>query len=208
MFINPTIAIERGWIKGNINLNNIQPNAIDFTLDKMFEICKVPCSITETIPKNMRVQQEVPTYGLVSGHNDPTGRAKTTAGWMIESGSYDCMSDFYVEIPEGVAAYLIVRSTFNRNGMFITSGLYDSGFKGHIGFVLHNPIGSATIEVGIRVGQIIFISSDSAGVYAGGWNHQQGTHYSQNKAPDAAQQVAPAFVENWMCGYPTTLGDK
>lgn len=181
MFINPTIAIEKRWIKGNLTLNHIQPNAIDFTLDKMFEIYKDShCSITEFAPKKMRVQQEVPSYGLVSGHNDPSGPVKIAAGWTVGPGSYDCMSDFYVEIPEGVAAYLIVRSTFNRNGMFITSGLYDSGYKGHIGFVLHNPIGPATIEVGIRVGQIIFVSSDNAGVYAGGWNHDQGTHYSEN----------------------------
>ena len=35
-----------------------------------------------------------------------------------------------VSIEEGYAGFVITRSTLNRNGVFITSGLYDSGYHG------------------------------------------------------------------------------
>lgn len=99
--------------------------------------------------------------------------------WHLSSKKvYDGMSDVYVNLPEGIAAQLIIRSTFNRNGIFLTSGLYDSGFKGHIGFAIHNNSGEAKIGFGTRIGQIIFVSSDSVGSYAGGWNHEEGTHHA------------------------------
>lgn len=179
MFINPKTAIERGWIKGDITDTHIQPNAIDFTLDRVFFINPIgSCAITE-FGKRMRPQQEVTVLPIKRQLYDIPNAPDDLYGWNLEQGSWDCMSDFYVEVPPGVAAYLIIRSTFNRNGLFITSGLYDSGFKGHIGFVLHNLLGHTTIQQGTRVGQIIFVSSENAGVYAGGWNHEQGTHHSE-----------------------------
>jgi deoxycytidine triphosphate deaminase len=178
MFINPKHAIEKGWIKGNITDKHIQPNAIDFTLDRVFNITGDPCVVAE-FGKSMRPQYErhpIPIerelYNIL---NAPT----SVEGWILPQGSYDCMSDFYVQVPAGVAATLIVRSTFNRNGVFITSGLYDSGFQGHIGFVLHNLLGQVTVPIGTRVGQLIFVASENAGVYAGGWNHEIGTHHSE-----------------------------
>ena len=180
MFINPKHAIEQGWVKGIVNDKQIQPNAIDFTIDRVFQVDRhSSCAITET-GKRMRGQKEVqPFPGSRELYNmgdvDPT-----TLIWNIERGSWDCMSDLYVEVPEGVAAQLIIRSTFNRNGLFLTSGLYDSGFKGHIGFMLHNVMeGVAFVAKGTRVGQIIFVASENAGVYAGGWNHEIGTHHSE-----------------------------
>ena len=126
----------------------------------------------------MRGGSKVPTLDLPD-HDDVQ-----RPFWSISSHSvYDGMSDIYVELPEGVAAMLIIRSTFNRNGLFLTSGLYDSGYKGHLGFALHNRADAqARVAPGTRVGQVIFVSSDSAGMYAGGWNHDQGTHHS-DEAP-------------------------
>jgi deoxycytidine triphosphate deaminase len=141
MFINPKIAIEKGWIKGNIEDKHIQPNAIDFTIDKLFTIDDMPFVISEQ-GKNMRGGSEL----------SPNERWEDRDYWILEERrSYDAMSNFYVELPEGIAALLIVRSTFNRNGLFVTSG-------------------------GTRVGQIIFVESENALMYAGGYNHAQGTH--------------------------------
>jgi deoxycytidine triphosphate deaminase len=89
------------------------------------------------------------------------------------------MSDVYVEVPAGVAAKLIIRSTLNRNGIFLTSGLYDAGFKGNLGFVLHNRAGEAYLAPGTRVGQIEFYKSDSEGLYLGGYNTKEGQHWSE-----------------------------
>jgi len=171
MFIKPTVAIDNGWIKGNFTDKNIQPNAIDFTLDKLFTLNNSkPFRISEE-GKEMKGGNEVFASPDV---------ITNIAYWRLDGHTtYDGMSDFYVDIPEGVAAMLIVRSTFNRNGIFITSGLYDSGYKGHCGFAIHNNSGYAYISPKTRIGQIIFVESDSASMYNGSWNHKDGSHYSE-----------------------------
>ena len=171
MFINPKTAIEEGWVTGITNPEvQVQPNAIDFTLDHLFSIDDQPFIISEA-GKTMR-----------GGSPMEISVVDSVEYWNLRGGRvYDGMSDIYVDLPEGVAAQLIIRSTLNRNGLFLTSGLYDSGYKGHLGFAIHNRANErALIAPGTRVGQVIFVSSDSAGMYAGGWNHEAGTHYSED----------------------------
>jgi deoxycytidine triphosphate deaminase len=171
MFINPTVAIDNGWIKGDFGYDNVQPNAIDFTLNKLFTINQSQAFRIDSDEKRMRGGSEV------KATFDPRFNKEY---WTLHAGNcYDGMSDFYVDIPEGVAAMLIVRSTFNRNGIFITSGLYDSGYKGHCGFAIHNNSGIAHIEPNTRIGQIIFVESGTAKLYNGSWNHKDGSHYSE-----------------------------
>lgn len=173
MFINPKVAIEQGWVSGINNQNvQVQPNAIDFTLDRLFNIndnefivCKDPANANKEM-KQMRGGAE-----LAPSPDRRTG----VQFFNLDTGSYDMLSDVFVELPDGVAAMLVTRSTFVRNGLFLVSGLYDTGFKGHVGCVLHNMLGAAKVEKGTRVGQIIFIEASSAGVYAGGYNHAAGT---------------------------------
>lgn len=173
MFINPKTAIENGWIKGITDTaKQVQPNAIDFTLDEVWTINPNLCAISES-GKQMRGGGKIEPVPARNG---------TGTFWHLEPGVYDCLSDMYVEVPEGVAAQLVIRSTFARNGMFLMSGLYDSGFKGRIGFALHVPLTRSSsagfdtiIGIGTRVGQIIFIEAKSAGLYSGGYNHAAGT---------------------------------
>lgn len=178
MFINPQHAIKQGWIKGIIDeFVQIQPNAIDFTLDRLFYSNEDDFIISKD-PKNPGKElKQMRTMTEVSSVLDR--RSGVNFYHLRSNSAYDAMSNVYVEIPVGVAAQLIIRSTFNRNGLFLTSGLYDSGFKGHIGFALHNRSGIAKIEVGTRIGQIMFIESANAGTYKGGWNHSEGTHFTE-----------------------------
>ena len=54
MFINPKIAIEEGWVTGIHDPDlQVQPNAIDFTLDKVFTIDAKPFILDEN-SKQMR----------------------------------------------------------------------------------------------------------------------------------------------------------
>ena len=170
MFINPKTAIQEGWIKGLTDPDKqVQPNAIDFTADRAFEIVDQDFYVSETF-KQMRGSEPLePSLTFYEANNKPS--------WIIPPGGMiDFLSDVYVDLPEGVAAQLVIRSTLARNGLLLVSGLYDSGFKGHIGFLLHNRFpNDAVIAEHTRVGQIIFVSSDSAGSYAGGYNHDAGT---------------------------------
>lgn len=171
MFINPKIAISEGWITGIRDEEvQVQPNAIDFTLDRLFTIHSTNGFHISEEGKQMRGGSE-----LTPLHD----RREGVDYWRLDPNSvYDGVSDIYVKLPDGVAAMLIIRSTLNRNGLFLTSGLYDSGFEGHIGFALHNRSGYAYVGTGTRVGQIIFVQSENALMYAGGWNHTEGTHHS------------------------------
>jgi len=175
MYIDPKIAIDKGWIK-RADLTNdllwsranvIQPNAIDFTLDKLFTINSENVFVISEEGKEMRGGTELAPV---------PNRSDMKPFWTLTHGVYDGMSNFVVDLPEGVACELIIRSTFNRNGIFLTSGLYDSGFQGHIGFAIHNRCGDAKIGQGTRIGQIKFVASDRSGMYAGGYNHGEGTY--------------------------------
>lgn len=179
MLINPKEAIEKGWIKGLVDLKKqIQPNAIDFTLDKLFSVDKNTPFFLSEANKSMRKFKEIAaTEFAVPGYS----MIKELAWELAPNTIYDGTSDVYVEVPEGVAVKLIIRSTLNRNGIFLTSGLYDSGFKGNVGFMLHNRSGYAYIAPGTRVGQIEFYKSDSAGLYAGGYNTKEGEHFTEKK---------------------------
>ncbi|MHA2402138.1 MAG: dCTP deaminase domain-containing protein, partial [Candidatus Kariarchaeaceae archaeon] len=144
-------------------------NAIDFTADKAFDVADNDFYVSES-SKLMRGGEPIEPRTTFY-------ESTLRASWIIPGRSMiDCLSDMYVDLPEGVAAQLVIRSTLSRNGLLLTSGLYDSGFKGHIGFLLHNlHEHDAVVAHGTRVGQIIFVSSDSAGTYAGGYNHELGT---------------------------------
>lgn len=164
MFINPKQAIDLGWIKGVKDpAKQIQPNAIDFTLDKVLGLSRGVARISE----QGKVMRDAYEY-----HVEESGF------WRLEGGRvYDGTSDVYVEVPEGVAAVLYTRSTFARNGVFILSGLYDSGYKGHVGFTIYTIGGEIQIAPGTRIGQIAFLAAKTARMYDGGWNHEIGTHY-------------------------------
>lgn len=173
MFINPRIAIEKGWIKGEINDKHIQPNAIDFAVEELYKVDTNDDFIITENGKQMRRTVAMVEEELIHSKFGPE-----TGWWLAHQGLYDASSSFYVDLPEGVAAMLVVRSTLSRNGLTISSGLYDSGFQGAVACSIHNRLGSAFIGKGTRIGQIIFVASDSAGMYAGGYNHEQGTHWT------------------------------
>lgn len=171
MFLSPKLAIQEGWVKfpsyvtePSMEEKYIQPNALDITIDKMYEVSNyenIQPSITEDSKLMLKWQEVLGPYFF-----------------LRPSVMYDVLSDFYVEIPQGVAAMLIIRSSFSRNCVRLSSGLYDSGFKGNIGFSLINH-GSSPLQTitGTRVAQIAFVASDSVKEYAGGWNHVAGEHW-------------------------------
>lgn len=169
MFVNPQQAVDAGFITGVKDAaKQVQPNAIDFTLDKLMALSQNDAFVSEG-GKSMRKLEEVPV--------DEDGN------WVLEGGRvYDGTSDMFVKVPSGGAALLFTRSTFARNGVFIVSGLYDSGYEGHVGFTIYTIGGSIKIAKGTRIGQMALVTADAAKQYAGGYNHQQGTHYAQPTA--------------------------
>jgi deoxycytidine triphosphate deaminase len=74
-----------------------------------------------------------------------------------------------INVGEGEAGWVITRSTLNRNGLFITSGLYDSGYHGVMAGVLHVTVGPAKIKKGTRIGQYLSFNAESLKLYDGSY---------------------------------------
>ena len=87
--------------------------------------------------------------------------------WSLDNGVYEIVMENIVSVEEGYAGFVITRSTLNRNGVFITSGLYDSGYHGVMAGALHVRGGKTFIKKGTRVGQFIMFEAETLSLYDG-----------------------------------------
>ncbi len=73
-----------------------------------------------------------------------------------------------IKLPQGVCAVLKIRSTYSRQGIFLSSGLYDSGFVGNLGCTLYN-FSERRIVIGAneRICQVVCYAAESASIYNG-----------------------------------------
>lgn len=136
----------------NIQEVDIQPNAIDLRLGKIFKIKNNEFIIDEE-QKIHRGSEEVTL-------NDD-------GYFYLEPGSYEVIMENIINVAEGEAGFVITRSTLNRNGVFITSGLYDSGYNGVMAGVMHVNCGLMKIKPGTRIGQYLCFEAESLHKYDG-----------------------------------------
>ena len=111
MFNNPMDPIKKGWLKG-VLVNHVEPNAVDLRIEKIWKV--------DTTTK-FTLHQEDKTHRkreLVS-----TEQKDGKEIWNLEKGIYDFMSPAYVEMQPQTVGWLVTRSSLNRNGVYILSGL-------------------------------------------------------------------------------------
>ena len=97
--------------------------------------------------------------------------------WRLEVGTYEIIMEGEITIGPDEAGFVITRSTLNRNGLFITSGLYDSGYSGVMAGALHVGVGVARIQRGTRVGQFLLFKAEALNQYDG--NYGSGSQHDQ-----------------------------
>lgn len=142
---------------------DIQPNAIDLRLDKLFKFTSPgPFTLSADDAKHHRAIEEV----------EPQ-----SGGWFsLPAGTYQIVMQNTVSIGPDEAGWVITRSSLNRNGIFITSGLYDSGYNGVMAGALHATC-PFVIQRGARVGQFLLFKAESLkqydGSYGFGKSHDQ-----------------------------------
>lgn len=91
-----------------------------------------------------------------SFHIAKDGKEEVIFGWYLNRNcAYDFSSSFNIKMPDDKVAYLKTRSTLNRNGIQIQSGLYDPGFNGKIGGVIYTGNEDVFLSYGSRVAQLI-----------------------------------------------------
>lgn len=138
----------------HVEVAQVQPNAVDVKIDKLFAI-----KHDELFHINEDMKQH---RGSIEVQPDEFGNFELEPGT-----SYEFLAEGTVSIGEGEAGFIITRSTLNRNGLFLTSGLYDTGYEGVMAGVIHNNSGKAIIQKGTRVGQMLIWEAEALHSYDG-----------------------------------------
>lgn len=137
-----------------IEPEDIQPNAVDLRLGKVFKI----------LPEVFEIENE---YKRHRGSYEIMPDSKGV--FYLEPGHYEVVMENKITVGSNEAGWVITRSSLNRNGLFLTSGLYDSGYSGVMAGVLHVTIGPAKIRKGTRIGQYLSFDAEMLKEYDGSY---------------------------------------
>lgn len=138
----------------NVVEDDLQPNAVDIRLDKVFRIDN---EATFELSETSKV------------HRGSTKVEPDQDGWFnLYPGQYEVVMQNIITVGEHEAGWVITRSTLNRNGVFLTSGLFDSSYHGNLALVLHCS-GPVRIQQGTRVGQYLCFDADMIKGYEGSY---------------------------------------
>lgn len=138
----------------NVQEGDVQPNAVDLRLGKVFRISPAEFVLSE----HMKLHR-----GTHEIHPDADG------WYELQPGSYEVAMENIIHVGEGEAGWVITRSTLNRNGVFLTSGLYDSGYHGIMAGVMHVNVGPVRIQRGTRIGQYLSFNAEALHQYDGSY---------------------------------------
>lgn len=130
-----------------------QPNAVDLRLGRLFKINNNLFEISNDHKQHRGTSHEL--------------KPDSSGYFVLEPGEYEAVMENVIQVGEGEAGWVITRSTLNRNGLFLTSGLYDSGYHGVMAAVLHVTCGIARIKKGTRIGQYLSFNAESLSLYNG-----------------------------------------
>lgn len=144
-----------------IQNGDVQPNAVDLRLGKVFKINDNVFTLDEENKLHRGSELFEP---FEDGY------------YYLYPGSYEVIMENEIEVGPDEAGFVITRSTLNRNGLFLTSGLYDTGYKGVMAGVLHVHVGLARIKPGTRIGQYLTWKAEALSNYDG--------DYGKNKEHD------------------------
>lgn len=157
MFLNPKQLIDDGSIKipDDVDINKcLQQNGVDVTCDNVLASTlgsrvRIGIDDKQTLKRTeMPITTDKPYWRLARGY------------------AYEFMSRFHVNIPKDTCGWLLGRSTFNRNGILIRSGLYDAGFCNYVGGTIY-CFEDIDIEKGTRIAQLVIAQGESAQLYDG-----------------------------------------
>jgi deoxycytidine triphosphate deaminase len=150
----------------NVKEGDVQPNAVDLRLGKVFKMSQSTFKIDE---------KEKVHRGSYEMKPDALGY------FNLPEGHYEVVMENMIVVGENEAGWVITRSTLNRNGVFLTSGLYDTGYDGVMAGVMHVTCGPMRIQKGTRIGQYLSFNAEALHSYDGsyGKNKQHDLKYQQ-----------------------------
>lgn len=129
-----------------------QPNAVDLRLGRVFQISSTFFTLTD--------DEKI--------HRESTELLANNEGFFyLAPGSYQIVFENEISVGEGECGWVIPRSTLVRNGLSITTGLYDSGYKGKMVACLNVTCGVAKIKKGCRIAQYLCFDAEMLHKYDG-----------------------------------------
>lgn len=138
----------------NVQENDVQPNACDLRLGRVFFIKPNVFTINE---EEKIHRGSIPLPVNEEGY------------YQLDVGHYEVVMENNITVGEGEAGWVITRSTLNRNGVFLTSGLYDSMYHGTMAAVMHVTTGPMRIKPGTRIGQYLSFRAEMLHGYNGSY---------------------------------------
>ena len=142
----------------NVGLDDVQPNAVDLRLGKVFSITNNRFTISEAGKEHRGSKLIEPDEEF----------------WYdLEPGMYEVIMENVITVGTDEAGFVITRSSLNRNGVFLTSGLYDTGYSGVMAGVMHVGAGPMSIRQGTRIGQYLNFNAESLFAYDGDYGDKK-----------------------------------
>jgi len=169
MFVHPKsksntrISAPHVW---PIEDNQIQPNAVDLRVDKIY--------------------QQRGFFALTKAHTEHRDKKELNPDWdssndislfKLVPGAYEVTFLETVKMADDELGWVTQRSSLLRNGLTLTSGLYDAGYEGQVGGLLVVRGFEAYIERHTRLAQFLVAKADTykkyEGQYGAGSKHDE-----------------------------------
>lgn len=137
---------------------DVQPNAVDLRVEKIFQTNPSTFVLSED-KKTHRGSKELPTRRFQDEDD----------WWCLQPGYYEVHFKNKIKVAKGEAGFVITRSTLVRNGVYIISGLYDSGYEGGMVAGLHVTTSPFYVKKWTRLGQYLSFDAEMIKMYDGAY---------------------------------------
>lgn len=164
--INPKVVLDK-YLKGAPE-HLIAQNGIDLPMAKLYRL-----DHTTTGQVNGKVRKFPKRLEMIPIDGE----------YILYPGFYEFTTDIEVSIPTQAAGLIIPRSSLLRNGIFVTSGVWDSGFSGKLSGFLNNTTCLVALGVHERVGQFLMFSAEAHQLYNGFYQNTGSTLEVQTVQP-------------------------
>ena len=181
MFIHPLNSKTK---ISNLTEECIQPNAVDLKIGKVFApSIDTKMELEPLIGVNKTGHRSFyelfPDFRINNPYNSdkaagiPNKADQALVYTILPNSFVQFETQHEVEMGEGEIGWLVARSSLIRNGLIVHSGIYDAGFKGVVGGVIHNPTSQyAFIEANARIAQFLVAQSESIKKYDGQYQNK------------------------------------
>lgn len=164
MFLNPQTILNDGIVTLPSHLEPksvLQPNGIDLYAYQVYDFIHddSACHIGDNVQTRHLKTNEL-------------SKSLCNQVSLLQNKAYRVETQYRIKLPKDVVALIVPRSSLNRNGIFVGSGLWDSGFEGTIGSTIY-CFNALTLHLPARFAQICFMRAESLYLYEGQYKDKQ-----------------------------------